>query len=59
MSINWHAVLWRGLSDEARNAARKVRRTDLKLQTIVTAVRYIAMAVRSERAEHEQSDKTR
>ena len=47
--MNWHAALWRGLSDEARIAARKVGNVDLKLHAILLAARYIALAVRSER----------
>jgi hypothetical protein len=58
MSLNWHAALWRGLSDEARIAARKVANADLKLHTILLAARYIALAVRSEREEkNEQGSK--
>jgi hypothetical protein len=49
MPMNWHATLWRGLSDEARVAARKVGNVDLKLHTILLAARYIVLAVRSER----------
>jgi hypothetical protein len=57
--MNWHAVLWRGLSDEARNAARKVSNVHLKSQTVLLAARYIARAVRAERIERDQqSDKT-
>lgn len=60
MSTNWHAILWRGLSDEARTVARDVGNTELKLQTVLLAARYIAMAVRAERAsENEHSDKAR
>lgn len=53
-------MLWRGLSDEARTVARDVGNAALKLQTVLLAARYIAMAVRAERAsENEHSDKTR
>jgi hypothetical protein len=47
--MNWHATLWRGLSDEARIAARKASNVDLKLHAILLAARYIALAIRSER----------
>ncbi len=60
MPMNWPAVLWRGLSDEARSAARKLGNSDLKLQTLVVAARYIALAVRAERTERsKESDKAK
>ena len=49
MSMNWHEFLWRGLSDQARIAARKLGNKRLKVPVIALAARYIAMAVRAER----------
>jgi len=51
MTVNWNAILWRGLSSEARDAARKLDSEALKLPAILLAARYIAMAVRAERKE--------
>lgn len=56
MSVNWYAVLWRGLSDEARNAARNVRNAELKLQAILVAAQYIARAIYAERTGANERD---
>jgi hypothetical protein len=54
--MNWHAFLWRGLSDQARIAARKLRSKRLQAQMIALAARYTAAAVWAERPEHDKKN---
>ena len=54
--MNWRTLLWRGLSDQARIATRKLGRKSLRVQTIMLAARYMAMAVRAERPERDEKD---
>jgi hypothetical protein len=56
MPMNWHAFLWRGLSDQARIAARKLRSKRLKAQIITLAARYTAMALWAERPERDKKN---
>jgi hypothetical protein len=56
MSMNWHAFLWRGLSDQARIAARKLRSKRLQAQIITLAARYTAMALWAERPNRGKKD---
>ena len=56
VSMNWHAFLWRGLSDQARIAARKLRSKGLRAQIITLASRYTAAAVWAERPDRDKKN---
>ena len=42
------ATLWRGLAEEARNAAATIKDPHLKLQVLLVAARYLVLAKRAE-----------
>jgi hypothetical protein len=50
MPANFRALLWSQLAQEARSAAEQIKNPELKLQVLLVAARYLAMARRAEKA---------
>jgi hypothetical protein len=46
--IIYEATLWRGLAEEARNAASRMKNRELRLQVLLVAARYLVLARRAE-----------
>jgi hypothetical protein len=47
-TANFRALLWSQLAQEARSAAKHIKNPELKLQVLLVAARYLAMARRAE-----------
>jgi hypothetical protein len=51
MPRSYQPLLWAGLADEARAAAKQINDPDLKLRVLLVAGRYLAWAKQAERNE--------
>jgi hypothetical protein len=52
VATNFKALIWSGIANKARDAAKETRDPDLKLRVLMVAARFLLLAKRAEANDH-------